>query len=230
MLKFLALLFSITVAHAAVPVITAPTLTTAAQAASKTVAGISIAEAGASPVLSYTVTLTDAAGLLAATGSATITGSGTTSLKLVGTVAQVNASLATLSFTGSMGDQIAITTVDANSQAATPASIAVNVLPSANTYLLFNTQALALGRSQTQCAAVGCDGTKTVYWWNVIGPTKAGTIASLTVPAGSYAIEIQGSGYYAKTVAVGPCAVGCGLSSTEQGQLVTAAQVASVMP
>ncbi len=230
MLKILALLFSITAAHAAAPVITAPTFTTAAQSAAKTVAGISIAESGAGPTLSYTVTLTDSAGLLAATGSATITGSGTTSLKLVGTSAQVNASLATLTFTGSTGDQIAITTVDANSQAATPTSIAVNVLQSANSYLIFTTQALALARSQAMCATVKCDGVKTVYWWNVIGPTNAGSISGTAVTANSYAIEIQGSGFYGKVTNVGACAVGCGLSTAEQGSLVTAAQLVTVMP
>jgi hypothetical protein len=232
MLKLLALLFSITTAHAAVPVITAPAQTTAAQASVKTVAGVSIAEAGASPVLSYTVTLTTSSGTLAVTpGSATVTGSGTKLLTVKGTSAQVNPALATLTFTGSVGDQISIATTDANSQAAVPASIDVNVLSSANTYLIYATQALAQARSQMQCAAVGCDGVKTVYWWNVIGPTNAGTISATAVAAGSYALEVQPGGYFGATVShVGPCAVGCGLSTVEQGSLVTAAQLATVMP
>jgi hypothetical protein len=232
MLKLLALLFSITAAHAAVPVITAPALTTVAQASAKTVAGISIAEAGASPVLSYTVTLTTSSGTLAVTpGSATVTGSGTKLLTVKGTSAQVNPALATLTFTGSVGDQISIATTDANSQVSVPASIAVNVLSSANTYLIYATQALAQARSKTQCTAVGCDGTKTVYWWNVIGPTNAGTISATAIAAGSYALEVQPGGYFGATVSgVGPCAVGCGLSTVEQGSLVTAAQLVTVLP
>jgi len=232
MLKLLALLFSITAAHAAVPVITAPALTTSAQSAAKTVAGISIAEAGASPVLSYTVTLTTGSGTLAVTpGSATVTGSGTKLLTVKGTSAQVNPALATLTFTGSVGDQISIATTDANSQAAVPASIDVNVLSSANTYLIYATQALAQARSQTQCGQVGCDCVKTIYWWNVIGPTNAGTISATAIAAGSYALEVQPGGYFGATVShVGPCAVGCGLSTVEQGSLVTAAQLVTVMP
>jgi hypothetical protein len=230
MLKLLALLFSITAAHAAVPVITAPSATTAAQASAKTVAGISIAEAGASPVLSYTVTLTVASGTLTATGSA-VTGSGTKSLTIVGTVAVVNPALATVAFTGASGDQIAIAAHDANAQNAVSVTVNVNVLSSANTYLIYATQALALARSQTQCAAVGCDGVKTIYWWNVIGPTNAGTISATAIAAGSYALEVQPGGYFGATVShVGPCAVNCGLSTVEQGALVTAAQLVTVLP
>jgi hypothetical protein len=230
MLKLLALLFSITTANAAVPVITAPALTTAAQGAAKTVTGISIAEAGASPVLSYTVTLTVGSGTLTATGGA-VTGSGTKSLSIVGTVAVVNPALATVAFTGASGDQIAIAAHDANAQNAVSVTVSVNVLSSANTYLIYATQALALARSQTQCGQVGCDGVKTVYWWNVIGPTNAGTISATAIAAGSYAVEVQPGGYFGATVShVGPCAVGCGLSTVEQGSLVTAAQLVTVMP
>lgn len=216
-------------AQAAVPVITAPAVTTAAQGTAKTVAGISIAETGAQPTLSYTVKLASGAGTLTATGAA-VSGSGTTSLTITGTSPVVNAALATLAFTGSASDQIAITATDATSQNAVPVMIGVQVLPSSYTYLIFPTQTLALARSQSQCAALGCDGVKTVYWWNVIGPTNAGTIGSTTVTTGSYAVEIQGSGPFAPTTKVGPCAVGCGLTSTEQGQLFTAAQVATVLP
>jgi len=224
------LLFSITAAQAAIPVITAPAITTAAQSTAKTIAGISIAESGAAPTLSYTVTLTVGAGTLTATGSATITGSGTKTLTIVGTVAVVNPSLATLAFTGAVGDQITIAAHDANAQNAVSVVVPVNVLPTANTYLLFATLTLAQTRSQSQCTTLGCDGTKTKYWWNIIGPTNAGTIGATAVTANSYAVEIQGSGAFGMTTKVGPCAVGCGLSTAEQGQLVTAAQVASVMP
>jgi hypothetical protein len=124
-----------------------------------------------------------------------------------------------------------IGTTDANSQVAVPASIDVNVLSSANTYLIYATQALAQARSQMQCGVLKCDGSLTKYWWNVVGPTNSGTIGSTAVTAGSYAVEIQGSGPFTATaIGVAACAVGCGLTTTEQGNLVTAAQLASVMP
>ena len=216
-------------AQAAIPIITAPALTTAAQGSAKTIAGISIAEAGAAPTLGYTVTLNCFAGTMAATG-ATVSGSGTKSVTITGTSAQINVILATLAYTGSVGDQIQVNVTDANSQAAVPVQISVQMLPAANTYLIFATQPLAMARSQSQCAALGCDGVKTVYWWNVIGPLNAGTIGSQTVTAGSYAVEIQGSGYYSATAKIGPCAVGCGLTGIEQAALVTAAQVVTLLP
>jgi len=193
-------------------------------------AGISVAETGASPVLSYTVTLTDVAGLLSATGTATITGSGTTTLGVKGTVAQVNATLATLTDV-SPSDQITVTAVDANSNAATPVTIPVRALPSTNTYLVYSSQALAQSRSQTQCATVNCD-AHTTYWWNIVGPLGAGTAGVQIVTDGSYAVEIQATGWFAPTVIppkVSPCAVGCGLSPTEQQGLVTAVQLAPLL-
>ena len=230
MLKFLILLLTFAQA-ASPPVITAPAQTTIAQSNAKIISNISIAETGAAPTLSYTVVLAANAGLLAATGSATITGSGTNALTVKGTVAQVNATLATLTFTGSINDQINITTVDANSQSAAPAQIAVNVLSNANTYLIYATQALALARSQQQCATIGCDGVNTIWWWNVIGPTNAGTISATAIAANSYAVEIQPNGRFAATTnQVTACAIGCGLTTVEQGALVTAAQLVTVMP
>jgi hypothetical protein len=106
-------------------------------------------------------------------------------------------------------------------------------LPAGNNYLVFSTQVAALARSQQQCGALKCDGAKTVYWWNVIGPLNAGTAGSVSVAANSYAVEIQPSGVFAATthaITVAPCAVGCGLTSLEQGQLVTAAQLQPLLP
>ena len=102
-----------------------------------------------------------------------------------------------------------------------------------NTYLIFPTQAAALARSQQQCVTLKCDGVKTIYWWNVIGPLNAGTAGSTVVAAGSYAVEIQAVGPFAKTtnaIKGTPCAVGCGLTIGEQGQLVTGTQLAPLVP
>jgi hypothetical protein len=217
-------------AMAAVPGITAPAVATVVASASTPLPGISIAETGAGPTLAYTVTLTDAAGLLSATGSATITGSGTTTLTVHGTSAQVNSSLANLTDV-SGSDQIAVNAVDANSNAATPVTIPVRALPSTNTYLVYSTAAAAHSRAQMQCAAVRCDGVQTVEWWNVIGPLGAGTAGSQSVADGSYAVELRpGDQYYAPTTtAYAACAVGCGLSGTEQSGLVTAVQIAPLL-
>jgi hypothetical protein len=191
------------------------------------------AELGASPILVYTVTLTSSFGNLAATGVA-VAGSGTKVLTIVGTVAVVNTALGTLTDTDSVVGvhTIGITTTDANSQAATPQSIQVTVGANANTYILFPSLAAAQTRSQQMCASFGtakCDGTNTIYWWNLVGPLTAGTAGATPVTAGSYAVEIQANGPFAANPVVGPCAV-CGLTPGEKTSAVTAPQLAPLLP
>ena len=95
---------------------------------------------------------------------------------------------------------------------------AITVNPS--NYLVFPTFAQAQARSQQQCQAVCDPGDKvTKYWWNVVPLTD-----------GTAAVEIQPSGYYGKSVIVGPCAVGCGLTTIEQSQLQTATQLGNKLP
>lgn len=92
-----------------------------------------------------------------------------------------------------------------------------------NTYLVFDTLPAAQARSQQQCAVIKCDGVNTVYWWGVIGPLKAGTIGGLTVKDGSYAIEVQPSGFFAKTVTVNK--ITGTMTAPEQSALVTGTQL-----
>jgi hypothetical protein len=221
-------------AFAAPPVITAPSAVTAASAVATSLKGISIAETGASPILNYTVTISDAAGLLSATGTG-VTQSGTASLKIGPTsIANVTAALATLTFTG-QADTITVAVEDANLQIAAPATIQVQTISGTHEYIVYATQAAALARSTQQCAVFGaskCDGVQTVYWWGVIGPLNAGTAGSVSVAANSYAVEIRpGDPYYGPTTSeyVAACAVGCGLTPTEQSNLVTAAQLAPLV-
>ena len=119
---------AITVTPLRVPTITAPTDLTLGQAQSGAVAGVSLSETGSTGSETFTVTLADTNGLLAATGMG-VSGSGTTALTIAGTLAQVNTDLATLSDvdTTAGADIIAIGAVNSLGGQATAAIIAVTV-------------------------------------------------------------------------------------------------------
>ena len=188
----LAALAFATPALAAAPVITAPQTATVQQSQQTLVKGISVAQSG-TPAPTFTVTVSDTTGALYATGpsvtSPVITGSGTSSLKLVGNLTAINAALSTLEdWAGpATSDSLAIAAVASGGTAlqngtATPASIAVTVTPDPATYLTFATPALALARSQAECAARGCDGKHTVYWWPIM-TLSDGTAAIIVAPS-----------------------------------------------
>ena len=86
------------------------------------ISGVSLAESGET----FTATLADANGLLAATGVG-VSGSGTTSLSIAGSLAQVNADLAQL--LDRSGHTITVNASDGLGGHATPAIIAVTVDP-----------------------------------------------------------------------------------------------------
>jgi hypothetical protein len=88
-----------------------------------------------------------------------------------------------------------------------------------NSYIVFPTLAQAQARSQAQCAALGCDGKFTVFWWNVVPLTD-----------GTAAVEIQPSGTFSTATAAGPCKTSCGLTANEQSQLQTATQLGTKLP
>ena len=119
---------SVAVTVNGVPVTAAPATAIAGVGKSLAIAGVSVSETGNTSSETFTVTLADSNGLLSATGTG-ITGSGTKSLTVTGTLAQVNAGLATLkdidSTTGS--DTITLATTDSFGNTATAASIAVTV-------------------------------------------------------------------------------------------------------
>ena len=86
------------------PIIAAPGSLLLQQGAARALTGVSVTDSDGAPGEMYSVELADAAGLLtantgAAGGGGTITGSGTTTLTLSGTLAEVNADLTTLSVT-----------------------------------------------------------------------------------------------------------------------------------
>ena len=109
------------------PALSAPTTDTIGQNQSSAIAGVSLAEVDPTGGETFTVTLSDGFGLLSATGSG-VSGAGTTSLTITGSLAQVNADLATLADTSAAGsDTITLNASDSNGGAATPAAIAVTV-------------------------------------------------------------------------------------------------------
>jgi len=126
---------SIAVSVNAPPVITAPPSVSVDENVGSPVAGVSIADPDAvSAGETLTVTLADTDGLLSANtgalgGGGTINGSGTTSLTIVGTLAQVNADLSTLADTDSSltDDSIAINANDGRGGVAGTKTIDVSV-------------------------------------------------------------------------------------------------------
>lgn len=93
-------------------------------------------------------------------------------------------------------------------------SAAIAQVVDLNSYLTFSTPQAASERSQQMCGAVGCDGVRTRCWWAV-----------KVLSDGTAALRIEPGGFYGKTTTAAACAVGCGLTTTEQGLLKTAAQL-----
>ena len=121
---------TIAVTASARPVITVPAGETIGVGHTLAVSGVSVAEAGATGE-SFTVYVNDGEGLLTGTGTG-LSGSGTKQLTIEGTLAQVNADLATIKDleTGSGIDTIDFSLGDSlgNTAAATIA-VTVNSLP-----------------------------------------------------------------------------------------------------
>ncbi|HZL00452.1 MAG TPA: hypothetical protein VFC47_11195, partial [Caulobacteraceae bacterium] len=90
------------------------------------IAGVSLSESGSTTGETFTATLTDTNGLLSATGTG-VSGSGTTSLTISGSVAVVNAALATLKDTEAAtgADTITLGATDGFGNAAATKTIAV---------------------------------------------------------------------------------------------------------
>jgi hypothetical protein len=121
-----------TVATATPPTIMAPSSIVVQQGVAFAIIGVSITDPDTGATV--TASLSDGAGLLAAStnatgGGGTITGSGTGFLEIVGTLAQVNADLTTLTDTDSTlaADSIMVGASDSIGAVATSATIAVAV-------------------------------------------------------------------------------------------------------
>jgi hypothetical protein len=110
------------------PVLTAPSTAVVGVGKANAIAGISLTETGNTTGETFTVKLTDTNGLLSATGTG-VSGAGTKALTITGTLAQVNADLATLTDTDATAsaDTINMTAIDSFGNAATAAAVAVTV-------------------------------------------------------------------------------------------------------
>lgn len=129
----------ITLVANAAPTISAPTTLTMTAGSVSPVAGISVSDTDAAASNeTLTVVLTDTAGRLSATNSAggTVTGATTAKLTIVGTLAQVDGDLATLTDRiGKAGaDTITITASDGNGGIAAPATIGVTAAAALRIY------------------------------------------------------------------------------------------------
>ncbi len=113
----------------AAPVVQAPASATVVLGQAVAIGGVAIAESGSTAGEIFTVTVQDQRGLLAATGPG-VSGSGTVAgLSITGTLAQVNAALATLTDSVSDGapDKISVFATDSYGNHAHAGGIAVGV-------------------------------------------------------------------------------------------------------
>lgn len=97
-------------------------------------------------------------------------------------------------------------------------------------YLVYPTQSACQARSQQECVALGCDGVQTQFWWLCTGPFSAGVVGITVIAAGSYGLTIDVSGPFGVTATTKTVATPTGLSAAEQLQLLTAAQLAALLP
>ena len=136
------------------PTLTTPLSATVNQGAPTLIAGLSLAEIANVAGETFTVTLADTNGLLSATGTG-VTGSGTTSLTITGSLATVNSDLATLSDTDATtpSDTITLNAVDSFGVAAAPQSIAVTVTPGQTFTLTTGTDTVAGGTANNTIIA-----------------------------------------------------------------------------
>jgi len=126
-----ATVFDLVSGIAAPPVITAPAAVTIGVGTLTAIRGVSLSETGNTAGETFTVTLTDANGLLSATGNG-ITGSGTKALSVTGSLAQVNADLATLKDTdaSTLSNTINLSTTDSlGNKATATVAVTANGLP-----------------------------------------------------------------------------------------------------
>jgi autotransporter passenger strand-loop-strand repeat protein len=126
------------------PVTTAPKKATLVKAVASAITGISVAETGKTTGEIFTVTLTDAKGLIGAAGTG-ITGAGTKAVTLTGSLAAVNADLATLTVTEAAtgADTLKIGVTDSLGQSAAAVSVGLTTIKPAVTSLAQSIAAFA---------------------------------------------------------------------------------------
>ena len=135
------------------PSVVVPGAQTARTATATRILGLSVGEPDANAG-SETATITTVLGTTAATAAsgATITGSGTKTLRITGTVAQINATLATLSYTSATAGSDTISVAASDGTLTTTRSIATVVSTTANHAPVINPATTASG-AVTELAA-----------------------------------------------------------------------------
>ena len=120
------------------------------------ISGVSVTESGGTSGEIFTVTLTDSHGLLsantsAAGGGGTISGTGTTSLTIVGTLSQVNADLTTLTDNDNTPgpDIIKVTATDSLGNSAQPQTIGVTASGTPVIGVTTPTQTIGVGQADS---------------------------------------------------------------------------------
>ncbi len=164
-----------------------------------TITGVSVSESGATAGEIFTVTLADNAGQLSATatgGGDTVSGSGTTSLTIVGTLSQVNSDLATLSDSdGTAGaDMITLTVTNGFGNSSPPQTIAVvvNGLP---VIAVPGAQTLGIGQATTITGvSVSESGTTTGETFTVTVSDSTGVLSASggTQSNGGHTLTLSG--------------------------------------
>ena len=190
---------SISVTTAGLPVLTAPPSETLGLGQTLSISGTSLAETGAAASEIFTITLTDTNGLLSATGSG-VSGSGSKALTIAGTLAQVNADLATLKDADGVAgaDKISLAVTDGYGNTGS-SSISVTAVTLASPPVLTAPASLVIGAGETasvsgitlaQTGAIAGE-TFTVTLSDGIGLLSA-TGAGIT-GSGSKALTISGT-------------------------------------
>ena len=146
------------------PTIAAPLKASLTRGVPTTIGGVALRESGNVVGETFTLTLSDTSGLLGATGAG-VAGSGTTSLTISGSYAQVNADLKTLTDTTSAAgsDVITLTASDSLGAKAAPVSIAVTVTgaPGGAANISLFAQAAAFAGAQAGVGAIGASPLQT---------------------------------------------------------------------
>ncbi len=163
---------------------------------------LSLAEVASVAAETFTVTLADTNGLLSATGTG-VTGSGTNSLTITGSLATVNGDLATLSDTDATtpSDTITLNAVDSFGVAAASQSIAVTVTPglvytlttgkdtvaggAANNTIIAKTATLTAGDTISGGTATNTLALQGGGTFNLATPTTLTNIAFITAQEGA---------------------------------------------
>ncbi len=184
------------------PTLTAPPTATINQGAPALITPVILTETGNVVGETFTVTLTDTNGLLSATGTG-VTGSGTNSLTITGSLATVNSDLATLTDTDATtpSDTITLNAVDSFGVAAAPQSIAVTVTPgqtftlttakdtvsggASNNTVIAKTATLTTGDSINGGTATNTLALQGGGTFNLAAPTTLTNVAVITAQEGA---------------------------------------------